>query len=828
MNRRFQLPALCAALLFALPARSCGPDFPFAVFVLPTGPGNYPAFAQGHLGILKPGYRTRSLAIAFDYITHRTLPADDQRQAVAVDKQFTNGWQADETSNQSAPPSGFTAWIAARSALGPVDGYTPNADLDEDRSTPGDQYDTFPNCLDDAFATASHTLSTRSKTHGPHDPSVVEWTRGQDAVFSNCGDGKPRQFFGPGNPPPPPLAPHLPASLTAANPLWLQQDRAYQIAAAHFYALDFNAAIANFRVIAADQASPWSVVSRYLVARSLIREASLADTQRSDYNKTLVEKAAAKSQFLSTLSQAQKELEAMRADPRMVSMQNNIDKLLDYVNLRVQPEAQAVLLAQRLQNPDTSNFGQSLIDLTWLRTNQLDPGKPAPPHGTEEDPAGMIAWIDDINNLDMAPSPVSGDPSPHTAADVAHSSADILHHWQTTHSTVWLVATLMVAKPSDAEAPELIRAAATIPSSDPAYVHVTYHRLRLMPRDSATRNQLLAVLPAIKQYEDTSTLNQFIALDSATAPTFDTWLATAGRIPASESSFMEQGEDVIPAPTTDVCGTKTSPGATRLFDADAANAFNRDMPLRLLAASAESSVLPENLRYQIAQAALVRSILLDQPDVARRMTPLLVHCRSAWAPVLAAYNASTTANDRKLNGLLALMRFASTEPSVRYGEERRNAFATYDEFRQNWWCTTVPEPNRTVDDDETSQYNRRTPPRQPLAQPLFLSTADTTEAATEVAALEKIPSASQYFATQSLSWWKLHPSDPHNPDLLGEANRVLRNACRTELPYDPKTNNQVGDPNDPNLTSNLAHAIFDALHKDYPQSEWTKRYKSWE
>ena len=198
--------------------------------------------------------------------------------------------------------------------------------------------------------------------------------------------------------------------------------------------------------------------------------------------------------------------------------------------------------------------------------------------------------------------------------------------------------------------------------------------------------------------------------------------------------------------------------------------------------------------------------------------------------MLAAYNASTTPNERKPNGLLALMRFASTEPGVRNGEERRNGFATYDSYRQNWWCTTVPKPNGTVDDNPSYQYDRSnsTPQSKPLVGPLFLTAADTSEAATEVAALENIPSASQYFATQALSWWKLHPTDPHTPDLLGEADRVLRNSCRTELPYDPKTYKPVGDSNNPMLTTNLAHVIFDALHKDYPQNTWAKRYKSWE
>lgn len=82
---------------------------------------------------------------------------------------------------------------------------------------------------------------------------------------------------------------------------------------------------------------------------------------------------------------------------------------------------------------------------------------------------------------------------------------------------------------------------------------VTYHRLRLMPRDSAAREQLLAVLPAIRAHGDTSTLNQFIALNAASAPTLEAWLATTGRIPASESSYIEQGDDLMELFRTESC-----------------------------------------------------------------------------------------------------------------------------------------------------------------------------------------------------------------------------------------------------------------------------------
>jgi hypothetical protein len=177
MNRRLHLPALCAALLFTLPASSCGPDFPFAVFLLPHGPGgNYLAYAQGHLGILQPGYRTRSLVIAFDYITHHPLSPAEQQQAVAADKQIVDPWQAEEVAKKSAPPSGFDTWISTRSALGPVDGYTPDAHLEVSRNLPGKEYESFSNCLDNAFATAANTLSTLSLSYGrtnvPIPPSL--------------------------------------------------------------------------------------------------------------------------------------------------------------------------------------------------------------------------------------------------------------------------------------------------------------------------------------------------------------------------------------------------------------------------------------------------------------------------------------------------------------------------------------------------------------------------------------------------------------------------------------------------------------------------------
>jgi len=76
--------------------------------------------------------------------------------------------------------------------------------------------------------------------------------------------------------------------------------------------------------------------------------------------------------------------------------------------------------------------------------------------------------------------------------------------------------------------------------------------------------------------------------------------------------------------------------------------------------------------------------------------------------------------------------------------------------------------------------------------------------------LEKLPSASDYFAQEALVWGKQHPDDPRDADVLGFATRVVRNGCR-------------GD-----ATKELNQQLFDVLHSRFPRSQWALRYTTWE
>ena len=75
---------------------------------------------------------------------------------------------------------------------------------------------------------------------GTQSPWLVNWIHAQDAVFSNC-TGK---------------SPATPSAVPDGSPQLLQADRAYQNAAAAFYAGRFGEAREQFDAIAQDRNSP--------------------------------------------------------------------------------------------------------------------------------------------------------------------------------------------------------------------------------------------------------------------------------------------------------------------------------------------------------------------------------------------------------------------------------------------------------------------------------------------------------------------------------------------------------------------------------------------
>jgi hypothetical protein len=827
---RLAFAASSVVLAFAIPGNSCGPFFPDAVFVqnsMPDGP--YAAYAKGEIGIPQPGYRVLDLVVAYDWLNGHGLSASEQHQAVALDHLQTTRGDEDPT---KLP--GFMAWIAARKDSGvpeppappPQSGFHMTEDLNSDRPVPGQSYQSFVNCLDPAFATAAATLNARKAAHANDAASLTDWVQGQDAVFANCNGSSDK----------------MPADAPANAPEWLKQDRAYQQAAAKFYQTDYEGAIARLKAIAADSASPWHQIARLVEARAMIRRATIGQLTElpaaieapngpysADREKSQQQYAELLKQKLpERLAQAQDALKAILADPSMQPYHADAGRLLDFVNLRLDPASQANLLAARLTAPDRAQapgvFQQALIDLRYYLY---------PPYSDQADvtntlhtipKSAVFAWMQAM----QAPAPVqktdwdSSEPDPAKFRQQrAEAATEALAQWRSTHANTWLIAAMVNTDPGDPAAPELIKAAtaaataaAAIPPGSPAWAAATYNRLRLMPDRAAMRADLATIEPALLDQPQRSTLNLFKLLNLRAAPTLAAFLHSAAALPAGITT-MDSGFPDPPdtQPETNLCNLKGSQTTTLLFNPDAATILNTRMPLALLANAAEEKNLPANLSFQIAQSTWTRAVLLDRPDVAKQMSPILIGCYPAWKQWLDDYDNATTPDNRHVAGLLALMRFPSNAPLVDAGMERNDGFAGYSMYRLNWWsASTEAKPSSAGNPGGTSAtfFGTQTPAPAALPDPPFLTAADRAAADREIAALRRTPCSSDYFAAAALDWQRLHPDDPRTVNVLGFAERAVRNGCRTDA------------------TPDLNHRLFVVVQTKYPKSEWASKYTTWE
>jgi hypothetical protein len=334
-----------------------------------------------------------------------------------------------------------------------------------------------------------------------------------------------------------------------------------------------------------------------------------------------------------------------------------------------------------------------------------------------------------------------------------------------------------------------------------------------MPDAAAMRADLAAIEPSLLHQPQRSTINLFKLLNQRTAPSLADFLRDAAALPAGIifETDTPRAPEIQPEPNS-LCGVNGSQATTLLFNPDAATILNNRMPLTLLAEAAENTSLPRNLSFQIAQATWTRSVLLNQPDVAKRMSPILIGCYPAWKQWLDDYDSATTTDNRHVAGLLALMRFPSNEPVVGSGE-RSDGFSGYSMYRDNWWHAGdfVGEAGDVIQEAKRRLFfGWITQSRAALPDPPFLTAADRAAADREIAALRTTPCSSDYFAAAALDWQKQHPADPRNITLLGFAERAVRNGCRSEA------------------TPDLNHRLFVIVQTKYPKSEWAKKYTTWE
>lgn len=321
---RFIVTFLLIAVLLsnALP---CGPGYVSPLFDTTSAPESpYTDFAAGRLGIVKSSFPRSVLYATYRHVGGNGMNASEQQEIIKVWKaQINNRDFPDDTVDEAVKK-----WVNQRKKVEMKEEKPP--EIYTERAYGG--YDFFPNCTKNAFETAAETLADRITSHGQSDASVVNWVHAQDEVFQNCASGK-----------------RTPDDAGPGSPEWLQKDRAYQKAAAEFYSLDFESAKKHFAEIALDTESPWAETADYLVARTLIRQASLS-------------KDEAKAGVFYDEADARLQKFVSRSGKFAASA----ERLAGLIAYRRRPKERVGELAQKLLNSANENFRQDLIDYTWL------------------------------------------------------------------------------------------------------------------------------------------------------------------------------------------------------------------------------------------------------------------------------------------------------------------------------------------------------------------------------------------------------------------------------------------------------------------------------
>lgn len=779
---------LCgAAGLLLLPrlGETCAPEFPQAIFVRSHGPDRpMSSFAQGRIGIILPSWRRAYLVVAYRFLESKRLSAAEQRSLLEhwdVDRRI----EPRDTTRQA-----IADWVSARNKY-PTNGVPKNTQEFEPRNL---GYREIPNCLAPAFVTAVATLTDRAARFGAASPELQEWIRGQDTVFRNCAAGT-----------------SIPAQLPATvNPL-LRAERAYQIAAAHFYTGQFEAARQEFQAIATDGSSPWRTIAPYLVARTLIREAMNTAAVDQSFNPVV-------------LAKAEDWLKAMMNDPKNRSVRQDAESLLGFVRYHLHPEQRQHELGRLLARGSSGpRFGQNLVDYTWSldRFLELEPDFPGVQRWTSEYEKRKAEWVlrrytelkpqrsDDLSDWLMTVQSPAPEAKDHAA-----------EMWRSTHSAPWLVAALGKVHGGDVATHDLMDAAAEIPSGSSAYVTVAYHRARLAREsgDTATARRILKEALAQGDILPPSTVHLLQVEQMRAAADVDDFLAHLWQRPIRLDSGLDISWEDFSCSASDcrlaLFGTTKPSQYSRplpQFSPAAATALNTQVPLEIFIKAAQSISLPENLHRRMAPSAWARAALLDEPDFAQRVAEAAVKAQSELKPYVQQYDAARTPEERQFVAVFTVLYFPGLRPFVDDSYPRTIAFQKIDDFRDNWWCRDVGSLAEEVSFHKSyDDYQGRLAPATPAYSfPAFLDAEERQRAAAQWQQLSSYGSAARYLPRIVIEWAKRHPDDKRVPEALHLAVRAARYSCND------------GKPNP------LSREAFTILHQNYSKSDWARKMPYW-
>src|SRR6266850_6046278 len=758
MRKRLAYSVIAIALavgLFAAPTSfACGPFQLEAIFTFTVHP-EFPLerFARGELGVVQPSYARSYLFVAYRELLGNGFNEQEQRVLTQFWRDRLNyNWDLGDQ-------EWIKGWITARQKV-PGVGEPPKIEVYRHREKP-DEYETYLNCQKDAFESASTTLAARISKYGIENRAVKDWIAAQDQVFANCSEGQ-----------------HIPSAALTSDETLFQADRAYQMAAANFYAGNFDGAKKTFESIAADGGSPWQHVAPYLIARTLVRKASLGAAE--------VKKPA--------LSEAENQLNKILADRKLANSHAAAARLLTVVRLRLHPTERLHELAHSLL---AKNQNDELKQQLWDYTSLLD----------------EFLGTDESDNKTKPTVDLSGDDLTDWIATFQSPATEALDHslakWQSTHAATWLIASLSKLDGKNAKTAELISQAMSIKPATPAFASSRFHIVRLL-LDSGkiddARSMLDELLAQNRSRFDKSSLNLLLSQRMLLARNLAEFLTFAQRVPAG-FSWNDDGREV-PTESSELSEGNKSLQGKLLFDQDATHLLNQEFPLVLLKEAAKSNALSSHLRRDVAQAAWLRAVLLGDNKTAEELVPILKTLVPELSSLLDDFLSAPQADSKRFTAIYAWLKFPGLEPVVDSGVGRETPLGRQDVYRDNWWCAAAFSPVPDAADDEKNKPQSFAATTK-TGVPVFLRETEKAVAAREHSKLTALGAAPNYLCQQVIQWTTKNPNDPRVPEALHLAVNTTRHGC---------TDKETG---------RWSKAAFDLLHRKYPNTEWAKKTPYW-
>ena len=682
------------------------------------------AYMAGKLGIVEPIYSERMLWVAYRHLSGLPVPPDP----ALLDPM---GYRSDHLDNPRRD------WLQARRDFSPLP--FDKRYIWTERSSTTDQdgvdvYSHFENCLDGGFRYAVSTWQARAERYGAESREVVEWVRGQDAVFANCSEGE-----------------QIPPPLDGSWPAELRRDRDYQIAAAYFYADRPGEAEARFRQIAADGESVHGPLAGYLVARAMARDHR--EQGALDYLDELLE-AAPEHPYLPAARRLRAHL-LHRLDPRAALARVSRDLVA------------ADLLQEGVPSDGVASLDQDLEDfalgLYAERHLPVPPplfadGEPAPLSVADD----MKTWvqamrrIEDIHNDD-----------PRVLGERILRQAEItgaVHWWLAATAAwdpVWSDAPIGPrATLNDGVRARLSAAAPEVPEGPGAFA-VRFRRLQLEAQAGdgeapSSRASSRSAAPLQDESPSGDSLSaDSLSVDSLSAG-FEALLSDAGthaernriqqvyaRTAPDLGTYVERSLHFRPWSDADA-----DPKERGLFR-DAVRVLNYAEPETLFRLS-KLPQLPARWAAHLAVTAWVRAFVLDRLDLMAREAPWV---GSQVPPLKRDFVAwpDLPEDEKAFGAALLILRAPGFKAHLEEEPEPPSSWVGTDYYGQGWWCRESFALS--------AEPSYRDGPKQPTIS-------------------RAAPDANAFLGGIVFDFAARKPDDPRLPEALHYVVRTTRTGCR--------------------------------------------------